>query len=76
MTVSAPPESDAAWLEVDHPDQLDRVTTFFRLIWAMPILIVVGLLTATGNETIVTETGEQVQTTGGASPAACLARPC
>ena len=65
LTVSTAPESYAARLDVDYPDQLDRLTTFFRLIWAIPILIIVGLLTATGNETVVTETGEQVTTSGG-----------
>jgi Domain of unknown function (DUF4389) len=63
--VATPPESYAARLDVDHPDRLDRLTTFFRPIWAIPILVILGLLTATGNETIVTETGEQVTTSGG-----------
>jgi len=63
--VSTAPESYAARLDVDYPDRLDRLTTFFRLIWAIPILIIIGLLTATGNETVITATGEQVQTTGG-----------
>ena len=60
-----PPEPYAARLDIDYPESLDRLTTFFRLIWAIPILIVLGLLTATGNETVVTETGEQVRRTGG-----------
>ena len=63
--MSTPPDSYAARLDVDYSEQLDRLTTFFRLIWAIPILIIVGLLTATGNETVVTETGEQVTTSGG-----------
>lgn len=63
--MSTNPESYAARLDVDHPDQLDRLTTFFRLLWAIPILIIVSLLTATGNETVVTETGEQITTSGG-----------
>ncbi len=63
--MSTPPQSYAARLDVDYPDQLDRVTTAFRLIWAIPILVLVGLLTATGNETVMTETGEQVRNTGG-----------
>lgn len=54
-----------ARLNIDYSEKLDRVTTFFRLIWAIPIVIIVTLLTATGNETVVTETGEQVTNTGG-----------
>ena len=60
-----PPEPYAARLDIDYPESLDRLTTFFRLIWAIPILIILGLLTATGNETVATETGEQVRRTGG-----------
>jgi hypothetical protein len=63
--MTATPEGYAARLDIEHPDRLDRLTTFFRLIWAVPILVVLGLLTATGNETVITETGEQVRTTGG-----------
>lgn len=49
-------------LEVDYPEQLDRFTTFFRLIWAIPILIVAAILSATGTETVtvVSEAGEIV----------------
>jgi hypothetical protein len=63
--VSTAPESYAARLDIDYPDRLDRLTTFFRLIWAIPILVILGLLTAAGNETVVTETGEQMSSTGG-----------
>jgi hypothetical protein len=59
------PESYAARLDIDYPESLDRLTTFFRLVWAIPILVILGLLTATGNETVATETGEQVRRTGG-----------
>jgi hypothetical protein len=59
-------EPYAARLEIDYPEQLDRLTTFFRLIWVIPIAIILSLLTATGNETIVTSTGETVvRSTGG-----------
>jgi hypothetical protein len=52
----------AARLEIDFHQQLDRVTTFFRLIWAIPILIVLSLLSATASETVtvITESGETV----------------
>ncbi len=55
----------AARLNIDYPEQLDRVTTLFRLIWIIPIVIILSLLTATGNQTVVTESGEQVVSTGG-----------
>lgn len=55
----------AARLEIDYPESLDRLTTFFRLIWAIPIVIILSLLTATGNETIATEAGEEIRRTGG-----------
>jgi hypothetical protein len=54
-----------ARLDIDYPEELDRLTTFFRLIWALPIVLVLSLLTATGNETVVTETGEKVRESGG-----------
>lgn len=58
-------ESYAARVEVDYPEKLDRFTTFFRLIWAIPILVIVGLLSATGSETVTTVTGETIERTGG-----------
>lgn len=57
-----PAERYAARLEIDYPDQLDRLTTFFRLIWAIPIVIVLSVLTAAATETVtvVTEAGDTV----------------
>jgi hypothetical protein len=43
----------AARLDIDYPEKLDRLTTFFRLIWIIPIVIVLFLLTATGSGEIV-----------------------
>ena len=59
------PVSYAARLEIDYPEQLDRFTTFFRLIWIIPIGIILALLTATGGADTVTETGETVGASGG-----------
>ena len=39
----------AARLDIDYPEKLDRLTTFFRVIWIIPIVIVLCLLTATGS---------------------------
>ncbi|MGF1617288.1 MAG: DUF4389 domain-containing protein [Acidimicrobiia bacterium] len=58
-------DSYPARLDVDYPAKLDRLTTFFRLIWAVPILIILTLVSATGNETVVTETGEEMVRSGG-----------
>jgi hypothetical protein len=61
-----PTRPDAARLEIDYPERLDRLTTFFRIIWIIPIAIVLSLLTATGNETVITSTGQTaVRSTGG-----------
>lgn len=57
--------SYSARLDIDYPEELDRVTTFFRVIWVIPILIILSLITATGNETVVTETGEELSRSGG-----------
>jgi hypothetical protein len=63
-------EPYAARLDVDYPDRLDRVTTAFRIIWIIPIAVVLGALsaTATSTVTVVTTTGEvvsEVSRTGG-----------
>lgn len=55
-----------ARLEIDYPAELDRVTTFFRLLWVIPIGIVLGLLTQGGDSTtVITENGEEIITSGG-----------
>lgn len=51
--------------DIDYPQQLDRVTTLFRLIWVIPIAVLLGMLTASGNQTIVTASGEQLAGVGG-----------
>lgn len=64
-------ESYAARLDIDYPEKLDRLTTFFRLIWIIPIAIIFGLVsaTATTTVTVITVSGRTVsevtRTTGG-----------
>jgi hypothetical protein len=41
-------EPYSARLDVDYPEQLDRVTTFFRLIWTIPIGIILALVAIDG----------------------------
>ncbi len=60
----AQPEPYAARLQIDYPERLDRMTTFFRLIWIIPIGTILALLIATGGADSVTETGETVGTSG------------
>ncbi len=55
----------AARVQIDYADKLDRFTTFFRLIWIVPIAIVLGLLSATGGTRVVTETGETIRSSSG-----------
>jgi hypothetical protein len=57
----------AARLQVDYPEKLDRFTTFFRILWIIPIAVVFALVSGTGetvNNTIVlNQAGEVVRTT-------------
>jgi Domain of unknown function (DUF4389) len=60
----------AARLEVDYPERLDRVSTFFRILFVIPIAIVYSLLSATATYTsyVVRDgevIGEVTRTTGG-----------
>ena len=54
-----------ASLNVDYPKKLDRLTTFFRVIWAIPVLAILILLTATGNENFSNEAGKEMSQNGG-----------
>ena len=63
--MAATVEPYAARLDIDYPDRLDRLTTLLRVIWIIPIGIVYGVLTASGNETMVSQTGQQVRSSSG-----------
>jgi hypothetical protein len=56
-----------ARLEIDYPEKLDRLTTFFRILWIIPIAIILGLISGAGetvtNTVILNEAGEIVRTT-------------
>jgi hypothetical protein len=43
----------AAHLDVDYPEQLDRVTTFFRIFTVIPIAIILSLVSAAATSTTV-----------------------
>ncbi len=57
-------QSYAASLEIDYPGVLDRFTTFFRLIWALPIVLIFAVLTA-GGEMMRDEAGKYTATSFG-----------
>jgi len=54
----------AARLEVDYPQWLDRLTTLFRIILALPIVFIAALLSASGSETFKDASGETVTVAG------------
>jgi len=57
----------AARLEIDYPEKLDRLTTFFRLLWIIPIAVIFGLISGAGetvtNTVVLNQAGEIVKTT-------------
>jgi mannose/fructose/N-acetylgalactosamine-specific phosphotransferase system component IIC len=63
----------AARLVIDYPEKLDRLSSFFRVIWIIPIVIIVGLIAGAGetvnNTVVVDEVGRVIstgrETTGG-----------
>lgn len=63
----------AARLAIDYPGQLDRLTTFFRVLWAIPILIVLGLLSGPSGSQHVDQAGNVVSSAGGGIAAGLFA---
>ena len=65
MTVQDPASGYPARLTVDYPDQLDRVTTFFRVFMVIPIAIVIGALTASATRSAYDQNGQMMTTSTG-----------
>jgi hypothetical protein len=58
--------SYAARLDIDYPPKLNRLTTFFRFILAIPIVVILVLLTgATGGESFSADASQTMATGGG-----------
>jgi hypothetical protein len=57
----------AARLQIDYPEKLDRLTTLFRLVWIIPIAIILGLISGAGQTVTTTvvlnQAGEVVRRT-------------
>lgn len=81
MTENTGIMSYAARLEIDFPEKLSRLTTFFRLIWVIPIAIILSLVSGAGqtitNTVTVNQAGEVLssssQTIGGIGSSLFLA---
>lgn len=55
-----------ATLTIDYPKKLNRLSSFFRIIWSLPILAILFLLSGTGFSSSVNEAGQSVsESTGG-----------
>jgi len=67
MTEQLPATVYPARLEIDYPDQHDRVTTLFRVFLVIPIAIVIGVLTsgAPQTQTVYDQSGHVVRSTSG-----------
>jgi hypothetical protein len=52
-----------ARLEIAYPDRLNRVTTAFRLVLVIPIVIVVSILTGEGTRSVQSSGGDWATTT-------------
>jgi len=56
-----------ARLRIDYPEKLDRLSSFFRCIWIIPIAIILGLISRAGqtvtNTLVYNEAGEVIKRT-------------
>ena len=54
-------------LDIDYPEKLNRGTTLLRLIWIIPIMIILGLISGAGetvaNTVILNEANEIIKKT-------------
>jgi hypothetical protein len=57
----------AARLEVDYPEKSDRMSTFFRILWIIPIAIILGFISGAGktitNTIFLDQAGELIKKT-------------
>jgi len=58
-------DSYAARLEIDYPEQLDRLSSALRIFYIIPIGIVLAVLSGGSSSTTANESGELVTTSGG-----------
>jgi hypothetical protein len=51
--------------DVDYPEKLDRFTTFVRIIWAIPALAILTILTSSGSGSFMHTAGKNAANGGG-----------
>jgi hypothetical protein len=57
----------AARLDIEYPEKLDRLSSFFRVFWIIPAAIIIGLIAGAGetvNNTVVVDQAGRVISTG------------
>ena len=52
-------------LEIEYPGKLDRLSSFFRPLWAIPIVVIVSLLTSSGTTTLMRDSSSTARSSGG-----------
>ena len=70
-TVPTNPTGYPVTFAVEYPEQLDRLTTAFRIIWVIPIAIILGLISNSSSGT----SGEEVAQTAAISAGGILFLP-
>ncbi len=55
----------AARLDIDYPDELDRLSTAFRIIWIIPIAVILALISQGSETVVVDEAGNVLKRNGG-----------
>lgn len=51
----------AARIDIDYPGQMDRLSTLLRLFYALPILVIIGLISGSSSWTSVGDAGRTIQ---------------
>lgn len=58
-------ETYPARFDVDYLEKLDRLTTFFRILWSIPALIIFSLVSSSGSNSFMHEAGRHATSSGG-----------
>lgn len=66
-------ETYPASFDVDYPEKLNRLSTFFRILWSIPALIILTLLTSSGAEQFMNKAGNEATAGGGGITAGLFA---